>query len=133
MRLKTLGIPTLLMSPFPVVCFGQEPVRPTAAQVTEIVGHFDSTNPGSVLKRALIQQIMHRKAHGRFADQLSDLKLNAGTVVSIAVITADSSGLAMVATKRESRDECAVYVGTAPPPRTYLRKPDTITCRAAGP
>lgn len=92
------------------------------------VGHYDSADASSVLKHLLVRQTAFEHTRHRFGSDLQELEFDQPATIQIMIVHADSTGVAMIALQTKDRRECAVYYGTANPPRPYTLRPGQIRC-----
>ncbi len=69
----------------------------------------------------------HRATTGSYAYEPADLGLEPSPGVELSVLEATSTGFSALA--QAGSVECAVFVGDAEPPRSYLRAGGIVACR----
>lgn len=82
----------------------------------------------AVLREVERAQNAYRAAHGRYTGSLRALGLARRPDVTMRVAAQGAGGWSAVATA--SAEECAVFHGSAPAPRSYARTAGRIACRA---
>lgn len=73
-------------------------------------------------------QTEYRAAHGRYTASLRALGLRRPPDVEVRITAEGAGGYAAVA--QGAAEECAVFHGSARPPRSYARAAGRIACRA---
>jgi hypothetical protein len=66
----------------------------------------------------------------QYALDLERLAFTASPGVLVDVLEAYREGFSALATSESGQAECAVYVGSADPPRSYVRVEGVVACRA---
>ena len=66
----------------------------------------------------------------QYALDLERLAFTASPGVLVDVLEAYREGFSALATSESGQAECAVYVGSADPPRSYARVAGVVACRA---
>lgn len=103
-----------------------------AAAVPAALDAFQAGAPLADARTALQEvgraQTEYRAAHGRYTASLRALGLRRPADVDLRITAEGAGGYAAVALTDE--EECAVYHGTARPPRAYARLAGRIACRA---
>lgn len=100
---------------------------PAAADALQRGGH----PPGGareVLRQVERTQTEYRAAHGRYTASLRALGIERPAEVEVRITAAGAGGYSAVAVAED--EECAVYHGSARPPRPYARTAGRIACRA---
>ncbi|HEX6040509.1 hypothetical protein [Longimicrobium sp.] len=82
----------------------------------------------TVLREVARAQTEYRAAHGRYTASLRALGLRRPADVDVRITAEGGGGYAAVAVA--DGEECALYHGTASPPRSYARTAGLIACRA---
>lgn len=82
----------------------------------------------AVLREVERAQNAYRAAHGRYTGSLRALGMARPADVQVRVAAQGAGGWSAVATTAD--EECAVYHGSAPAPRSYARTAGRIACRA---
>jgi type II secretory pathway pseudopilin PulG len=82
----------------------------------------------TVLQEVARAQAEYRASHGRYTASLRALGMRRPADVDVRVTAEGGGGYAAVALAET--EECAVYHGTARPPRSYARTAGRIACRA---
>jgi type II secretory pathway pseudopilin PulG len=82
----------------------------------------------TVLQEVARAQAEYRASHGRYTASLRALGLRRPPDVDVRLTAEGTGGYAAVALA--AAEECAVYHGTARPPRSYARTAGRIACRA---
>jgi type II secretory pathway pseudopilin PulG len=88
----------------------------------------ETADARAVLREVERAQNEYRAAHGRYAGSIRALGLRAPADVMVRVAAQGAGGWSAVATAAE--EECAVFHGSAPAPRSYARTAGRIACRA---
>ena len=103
----------------------------SAAAVPAAANRFarSSTDPRAVLRQVERAQADYRAAHGRYTASLVALRMERTAGVDVRIVAEGAAGYSAVAIG--DAEECAVFHGTARPPRTYARTRGRITCRAS--
>lgn len=81
----------------------------------------------TVLQDVARAQAEYRAAHGRYTASLRALGLRRPADVEVRVTAEGAAGYAAVAVA--DGEECAVFHGSARPPRSYARTAGRIACR----
>ena len=82
----------------------------------------------TVLQDVARAQTEYRASHGRYTASLRALGLRRPPDVDVRITAQGADGYAGVALA--STEECAVFHGSARPPRSYARAAGRIACRA---
>lgn len=82
----------------------------------------------AVLQDVARTQAEYRAAHGRYTASLRALGLRRPPGVNVRITAAGAAGYGAVALG--PGEECAVFHGSALPPRSYARTAGRIACRA---
>lgn len=82
----------------------------------------------AVLQDVARAQTEYRAAHGRYTASLRALRLRRPPDVDVRITAEGAAGYGAVA--MAPGEECAVFHGSARPPRSYARTPGRIACRA---
>lgn len=82
----------------------------------------------AVLGDVVRAQTDYRAAHGRYTASLRALGMRRPPDVAVRITAQGAGGYAAVAVA--AAEECAVFHGTAPAPRSYARTAGRIACRA---
>lgn len=82
----------------------------------------------AVLREVERAQNAYRAAHGRYTGSLRALGMRRPAEVQVRIAAQGAGGWSAVATAPD--EECAVYHGSAPAPRSYARTAGRIACRA---
>ncbi|HEX2077586.1 MAG TPA: hypothetical protein VHG08_07745 [Longimicrobium sp.] len=103
----------------------------SAAAVPAAADRFrrSSADPRAVLRHVERAEADYRAAHGRYTASLAALGIERFAGVDVRIIAEGTAGYSAVAIG--DAEECAVFHGTARPPRTYARTPGRIACRAS--
>jgi hypothetical protein len=83
--------------------------------------------------RQVVQQVAtaesaYRAAHGRYTASLRELGIERTRSVDVRIVAEGARGFSVVAAGAD--EECAVFHGTARPPRNYARTAARIACRS---
>jgi hypothetical protein len=104
----------------------------SAAAVPAALDAFQARAPladaRGVLQEVARAEADYRAAHGRYTASLRALGMRRPTDVDVRITAEGAGGYAAVALA--AAEECAVYHGTARPPRSYARTAGRIACRA---
>jgi type II secretory pathway pseudopilin PulG len=82
----------------------------------------------AVLADVARAQTEYRASHGRYTASLRALGLRRPPDVDVRITAEGAGGYAAVALA--AKEECAVFHGSARPPRSYARTAGRIACRA---
>jgi type II secretory pathway pseudopilin PulG len=82
----------------------------------------------TVLQALARAQTEYRASHGRYTASLRALGLRRPPDVDVRITAEGPGGYAAVALAEA--EECAVFYGTALPPRSYARTAGRVACRA---
>lgn len=82
----------------------------------------------TVLQEVARAQTEYRASHGRYTASLRALGLRRPPDVDVRITAEGAGGYSAVA--QAAGEECAVYHGSARPPRSYARTAGRIACRA---
>jgi hypothetical protein len=86
-----------------------------------------STDPRAVLRQVERAEADYRAAHGRYTASLAALDIERQRDVDVRIVAEGAAGYSAVAIA--DLEECAVFHGSARPPRNYARTPGRIACR----
>src|SRR5688500_9410610 len=86
-----------------------------------------STDPRVVLRQVERAEADYRAAHGRYTASLAALDIERPGGVDVRIVAEGRAGYSAVAIT--DAEECAVFHGSARPPRSYARTPGRIACR----
>lgn len=83
--------------------------------------------------RQVVQQVAtaeaaYRAAHGRYTASLRELGIERTRSVDVRIVAEGARGFSVVAVGAD--EECAVFHGTARPPRSYARTGARTACRS---
>lgn len=92
------------------------------------VCRWDAADARAVLAEVARAQTEYRAAHGRYTASLRALGLQRPADVEVRITAEGAGGYAAVALA--ASEECAVFHGSARPPRSYARTAGRIACRA---
>lgn len=106
---------------------GRLPPRPTGADA-EARPHSHGPDARLALREVAMHQALFRKRVGRYAASLRELGYTPVAGVQVSLTSEGPGSYAAVASYR--RSECAVFSGSARPPRSYARQPLAVTCRS---
>ena len=81
-----------------------------------------------VVQWVVTAQASYRGAHGRYTASLRELGIDRVPRVDVRIVAEGARGFSVVAVSAD--EECAVFHGTARPPRSYARTAARVTCRA---
>lgn len=105
------------------------PPRPTGAGAdAEARPHSHSPDARLALREVAMHQALFRKRVGRYATSLRELGYTPVAGVQVSLTSEGPASYAAVASYR--RSECALFSGSARPPRSYARQPLAVTCRS---
>lgn len=103
-----------------------------AAAVPAALDAFNAGAPPAdaraVLREVARAQTEYRAAHGRYTASLRALRLRRPPDVDVLIMAEGAAGYGAVALA--PAEECAVFHGSARPPRSYARTAGRIACRA---
>lgn len=86
-------------------------------------------DPRAVLRQVERAEADYRASHGRYTASLRALGIERPAQVDVRIMAEGAAGYSAVASA--DVEECAVYHGTAPPPRNWVRTPGRIACRSS--
>lgn len=83
--------------------------------------------------RQVVQQVAtaeaaYRAAHGRYTASLRELGIERTRSVDVRIVAEGARGFSVVAVGAD--EECAVFHGSARPPRSYARTAARVSCRS---
>lgn len=81
-----------------------------------------------VVQLVATAQAAYRTAHGRYTASLRELGIERTRSVDVRIVAEGARGFSVVAVGAD--EECAVFHGTARPPRTYARTTARVSCRS---
>lgn len=81
-----------------------------------------------VVQQVVSAQASYRGSHGRYTASLRELGMERVRGVDVRIVAEGARGFSVVAVSAD--EECAVFHGTARPPRSYARIAARVTCRA---
>jgi hypothetical protein len=91
--------------------------------------HRAAADPRAVLRQVERAEADYRARHGRYTASLRALGLERPAEVDVRIMAEGAAGYSAVASA--DGEECAVYHGTARPPRNWVRTPGRIACRSS--
>ena len=89
--------------------------------------HRAASDPRAVLRQVERAEADYRVRHGRYTASLRALAIERPAGVDVRILAEGAAGYSAVASGDD--EECAVYHGTARPPRHWVRTPGRIACR----
>jgi hypothetical protein len=89
--------------------------------------HRAASDPRAVLRRVERAETAYRASHGRYTASLRALGMERVEAVDVRIVAEGAAGWSAVAIA--ATEECAVFHGTARPPRAWARAPGRIACR----
>jgi hypothetical protein len=96
---------------------------PAAAQRTRA-----AADVRQVVQQVATAEAAYRAAHGRYTASLRELDIERTRSVDVRIVAEGARGFSVVAVGAD--EECAVFHGTARPPRSYARTVARIACRS---
>lgn len=91
--------------------------------------HRDAADPRPILRQVERAQAEYRNRHGRYTASLRALHIDRPRDVDVRIVAEGAAGYSAVASA--DAEECAVYHGSARPPRNWVRAPGSIVCRSS--
>ncbi|HEU0297944.1 MAG TPA: hypothetical protein VFR37_00775 [Longimicrobium sp.] len=103
----------------------------SAAAVPAAANRFarSHADPRAVLRLVERAEADYRASHGRYTASLAALGIERSADVDVRIVAEGAAGYSAVAIA--DAEECAVFHGTARPPRGWVRTPARIACRAS--
>lgn len=89
--------------------------------------HRAATDPRAVLRRVERAETAYHATHGRYTASLRALGLERVPQVEVRIVAEGAAGYSAIAIA--AAEECAVFHGTARPPRAWARTPGRVACR----
>ena len=81
-----------------------------------------------IVQQVATAQAAYRAAHGRYTASLRELGIERTRNVDVRIVAEGARGFSVVAVGADQ--ECAVFHGTARPPRSYARAAARVSCRS---
>ena len=91
--------------------------------------HRAAADPRAVLRQVERAQSEYRTRHGRYTASLRALEIGRPADMDVRMVAEGAAGYSAVASAYG--EECAVYHGSARPPRNWVRAPGRIVCRSS--
>lgn len=81
-----------------------------------------------VVQQVATAQTAYRASHGRYTASLRELGIERTRSVDVRIVAEGARGFSVVAVGAD--EECAVFHGSARPPRRYARTAARVSCRS---
>ena len=87
-----------------------------------------AANVRQVVQQVAAAEAAYRAAHGRYTASLRELGIERTRSVDVRIVAEGARGFSVVAIGPD--EACAVFHGTARPPRSYARTAARVSCRS---